>query len=497
MTKSPQSKSNQWDSSFAFLMAMIGSAVGLGNIWRFSHVVYTNGGGAFFIPYIIAILILGIPFLIMEYGLGYHFKDSLSNILKKIKPKFEVFGWFIMFIVFMVLLYYMIIIGWDFIYLILSFFKGWGMDPAVYFANNIIVGGDNLNNILEFVLPVSLITILLWVVVWFISHKDLNEGLSRVVKVLVPMLFIIMAIIVVYALTLPGQMIGLSELFTPNWSSLTNIDIWLAAFGQVVFSLSVGQAVAVTYASYLPEKSKLIDKVFIVAGANAGFEVFTAIGVFSILGFMSLNSGIPVSNIATSGSGLLFIVFPEIFNTMGIMSYIIGPLFFLCVLFAGITSALSLLEPISNGITQKFGYSRKKTLTLLCAIGLIASLIFTTGSGNYLLTIADEFLNEFGILLSVILQTIIISWYYGLRKLIPELNYKAKLKVGSKWIFILKIVLPIVLIFMWIMGIINLIATETGLTLMVELIITAIIIIVPVILTKLPSKTSENNQVDM
>ena len=130
-------------------------------------------------------------------------------------------------------------------------------------------------------------------------------------------------------------------------------------------------------------------------------------------------------------------------------------------------------------------------------IGLIASLIFTTGSGNYLLTIADEFLNEFGILLSVILQTIIISWYYGLRKLIPELNYKAKLKVGSKWIFILKIVLPIVLIFMWIMGIINLIATETGLTLMVELIITAIIIIVPVILTKLPSKTSENNQVDM
>lgn len=486
MTKSPQSKSNQWDSSFAFLMAMIGSAVGLGNIWRFSHVVYTNGGGAFFIPYIIAILILGIPFLIMEYGLGYHFKDSLSNILKKIKPKFEVFGWFIMFIVFMVLLYYMIIIGWDFIYLILSFFKGWGMDPAVYFANNIIVGGDNLNNILEFVLPVSLITILLWVVVWFISHKDLNEGLSRVVKVLVPMLFIIMAIIVVYALTLPGQMIGLSELFTPNWSSLTNIDIWLAAFGQVVFSLSVGQAVAVTYASYLPEKSKLIDKVFIVAGANAGFEVFTAIGVFSILGFMSLNSGIAVSDIATSGSGLLFIVFPEIFNIMGDVAYILGPLFFLCVLFAGLTSALSLMEPLLCSLSYKFGFTRKKSVTIICIIGVLISLIFTTGSGNYILTTTDTFVNEFGILLGVIIQTIIMAWCYGLDRFIPSLS-NSSINMGRKWKFFVKNILPFVLLIMWISGVIGIFVSNTPETQFIELILTIIFILVPIILTKLPA----------
>lgn len=488
MTKSPTSKSNQWDSSFAFLMAMIGSAVGLGNIWRFSHVVYTNGGGAFFIPYIIAILILGIPFLIMEYGLGYHFKEALSNILKKIRPHFEVIGWFIMFTVFMILIYYMIIIGWDFIYLILSFFKGWGTDPAGYFTNNIVVGGNDLSNIFNFILPVTIITTLLWIVIWFISHKDLNAGLSRVVKILVPLLFIIMAAIVIYALTLPGQMIGLSELFTPNWSSLTNIDIWLAAFAQVVFSLSVGQAVAVTYASYLPENEKLIDKVFIVAGANAGFEIFTAIGVFSILGFMSLNSGIAVSDIATSGSGLLFIVFPEIFNTMGSIAYFIGPAFFLCVLFAGITSALALLEPLSNAITQKFGWSRRKCVSILCIIGILGSLFYSTGSGNYLLTVSDSFLNEFGILLGVILQAVIVSWYFGLRKLLPELNYEAHFKVGSTWIFILKIVLPIVLVLMWIIGILNLITTETMTTLSIEIVISAIIIIVPIILTKLPKR---------
>ena len=121
---------NKWNSSFAFIMAMIGSAVGLGNIWRFSYVVYSNGGGSFFIPYFTAIIIMAIPLLILEYAIGYHFKDSISNILKKIKPKFEYIGWFILVCVFLILTYYMVIIAWDFIYLLLSFFKGWGVAPA-------------------------------------------------------------------------------------------------------------------------------------------------------------------------------------------------------------------------------------------------------------------------------------------------------------------------------------------------------------------------------
>ncbi len=491
MSGSNNYKDNHWDSSFSFLMAMIGAAVGLGNIWRFSYVLYSNGGGAFLIPYFFAIFIMGIPFLIMEYGLGYKFKDSLANILKKIKPKFEFIGWFTAFLVFLVLTYYVVIMGWDVIYLILSFFKGWGVDPNLFFNTNIVVGGNNLDNILTLVLPTFIVTLLIWVVIWFVSHKSLDKGISKVVKVLIPLLFIMMAIIVAYSFTLPGHMSGLSALFNPDWSALLDIQIWLAAFGQIIFSLSMGQAIAVTYASYLPKNTKLVDNVLIVVASNSGFELFTALGVFSILGFMSLTSGLPINEIATSGSGLLFVVFPEIFNVMGDIAYIIAPLFFLCVFFAGITSALAFLEPMSLTLSKKFGWSRFRSVTVLSVIGFLLSTIYTTGSGNYILVIADSYINQFGILLAVLLQALVVSWYYGLDKLLPVLNSHSTVKVGKRWMLVIKIILPLIIAFMWIVGVVDLISSEGFTDIMLQVIITILFIAIPLLLTVLPSKVDQ------
>ena len=135
------SERTQWDSRISFLFAMIGVAVGVGNIWRFSYVVYTNGGGSFFIPYIVAILILGIPFLIMEYGLGFSFKTSFTEIMKKINPKFEIIAWVLVLFTFIVTVYYMVILSWDLVYLFSSITFDWGADAANYFVNT--VGGSS------------------------------------------------------------------------------------------------------------------------------------------------------------------------------------------------------------------------------------------------------------------------------------------------------------------------------------------------------------------
>lgn len=491
-TQSEEPKKAEWSSSFSFLMAMIGAAVGLGNIWRFSYVLYTNGGGAFLIPYFFAIFIMGIPFLILEYGVGFKLKDSLSNILKKIKPQFEAIGWLTAFLVFLVLTYYVVIMAWDLIYLILSFFKGWGSNPDLFFNTNIIVGGNNLNGFFTPVIPTVIVTLAIWILIWYVSHKSLDKGISRVVEILIPLLFIMMGIIVFYSFTLPGCWTGLNALFTPDWSALLDIKIWLAAFAQIVFSLSMGQAIAVTYASYLPKESDLIDNVLIVVSSNSGFELFTALGVFSILGFMSVSSGIPIDQIATSGTGLLFVVFPGIFNTMGDIAYIIAPIFFLCVFFAGITSALAFLEPMSNALTKKFGFPRIRSVTLLCIIGAILSLVYTTTSGNYILTLADGFINQFGILLAVILQAVIFGWFYGVDQLVPILNKHSKVHVGKKWIITIKYILPILISFMWIMGMIDLLATETMTDIMIQLVIGLIFIVVPIVLSALPSKTENN-----
>ncbi len=478
------SEQAQWDSSLAFIFAMIGAAVGLGNIWRFSYVLYSNGGGSFFIPYFIAIAIMGVPFLILEYGVGFSFKESFSKIMRKIKPEFEIIAWILVLFVFIVTIYYMVILSWDLVYLLSSFTFNWGTDTAQYFVST-VGGSSNLSNASFLLIPTTIGVLILWVILWFISHRDVDKGIGKVSKILIPALFVIMGIIIVYALTLPGAGIGINTLLTPDWSMLGDVNIWLAAFAQIIFSLSMGQAIALTYASYLPENSKLIDNVLIVVASNSGFEICTAFGVFSILGYMSVTSGTPMVQLVTEGTGLVFVVFPMIFNIMGPVGRVLAPLLFLAILFAGITSALGFLEPMLNSTSVKLGWSRKKTATVLSVIGCAFSLILTTGISSYLVGIIDTFVNEFGILLLIGIQCIIFAWFYGVDKFIPALNETSTFKVGKTWTFIIKYLLPIVLIIMWVIGIIQLFSTAKHFEIMVDLVIIVGVMVFAVLLTKI------------
>ena len=463
---------------------MIGAAVGLGNIWRFSYVLYSNGGGSFFIPYFTAIAIMGIPFLILEYGVGFSFKESFSKILKDIKPEFEIIAWILVLFVFIVTIYYMVILSWDLVYLLSSFTFNWGTDTAAYFVNT-VGGSSNLSDASFLLVPTTVGVLILWVILWFISHKNVDQGIGKVSKILIPALFVIMAIIIVYALTLPGAGIGISTLLTPDWNMLLNIDIWLAAFAQIIFSLSMGQAIALTYASYLPENSKLIDNVLIVVCSNSLFEICTAFGVFSILGFMSFTNGTPMVELITEGTGLVFIVFPMIFNIMGPIGRILAPMLFLAILFAGITSALGFFEPMLSSTSDKLGWSRKKTATVLSIIGCTFSLIMTTGISSYLVGIIDSFVNQFGILLLIGIQCIIFAWFYGVEHFLPALNEHSTFKVGKTWTFVIKYLLPVVLIIMWVIGIVQLFTSAKSFEIIVDLIIIIAVLVSAFILTKI------------
>ena len=477
---------NQWNSQLSFLFAMIGAAVGLGNIWRFSYVVYSNGGGTFFIPYLVAIAILGIPFLILEYGIGFSFKDSFSNVLKRINPKLEFISWILLLLVFIVLIYYMVILSWDLAYLGSSFSFSWGNDVALYFVKN-VGGSSNLSNLGSFIIPTTIGAIIIWIIVWFVSHRNLNDGIGLVSRILIPALFIIMIGIVLYALTLPGANIGIQTLLQPDWSKLFDINIWLAAFSQILFSLSMGQAIALTYASYLPEGSRLNDNVLLVVLANSSFEVFTAFGIFSILGFMSFSTGTPMVQLVSEGTGLIFVVFPMIFNIMGFVGHILAPFLFLAILFAGITSAVAIFEPMVNSIEDKLNWSRKKTVTLLSVVGCIFSLLFTTGISSYLVGVVDGFVNEFGILLLIAIQCIIFTWIYDVDSLIPVINENSRFKVGALWKNIIKYVLPCFLMGMWLIGVYNLFSQVDSFEAIVYVVIMVLVLVFSGILTKINS----------
>jgi len=487
---------NEWGSNLSFLLAMIGSAVGLGNIWRYPYVLYSNGGGAFFIPYIVAILIMGIPFLILEYGVGYNFKSSFPKAVKSISKKWEYLGWFLPVAVFMILIYYSAILGWDGFYVIISAFKGWGADPNAYFTGSFLQANDTLGGLGTFVPFVAIAMLVGWVIMWVISHTDLEKGLGRVSKVLVPLLFAIMIFIVLFSLTLPGAGIGLAELYNPDWSLLLNFNIWMAAFGQMIFSLSLGMSIAFTYASYTKDDSDLVSNALWVTVANCGFENFAAIGVFSILGYMSLQSGVAVPDLVTQGTGLVFIVYPTVFNVLGDWASVIGPLFFFTVYLAGLTSILSTIEPLSFSIQNKFGWSRNKTMTILCVFGAAVSMIYATAMGSYILGIADTFVNQIAILIGVIFECIIFAWIFKAENIIPKLNAKSKsIKLGKWWLVVVKYVLPIFIAIVWVGGILEVISSESMLELAILAILTIILLGATFIFTKLPAKSGEWDEV--
>ena len=177
---------NEWGSNLSFILAMIGSAGGLGNIWRYPYVLYSNGGGAFYIPYIVAILLMGIPFLILEYGVGYNYKSSFAKAIRKINAKWEYIGWFLPVAVFMIMIYYSAILGWDGIYIILSLFKGWGADPNTYFTTTLLQSSSSMDGLFNFIPLIAVAMLVGWVIIWIISHRDLESGLGKVSKVLVP-----------------------------------------------------------------------------------------------------------------------------------------------------------------------------------------------------------------------------------------------------------------------------------------------------------------------
>ena len=483
-------KRSQWDSNLTFILAMIGSAVGLGNIWRFPNVLYSHGGGSFMIPYIVSSFLLGISFVLVEYAVGFKFKTSLSKILYNINSKLEPVAWIVLTIVFLITTYYICVVGWDLIYLVLSFTKAWGSNPDLYFSQNVLHASDSISGIFTIVPNVLVSIVIIWLAVWAIIRADLNEGIGKVSRILLPILCVIVVIFVVYSLTLPGASIGYSQIFSPNWSALADLDVWLAAFGQIVFSLSLGMAIALTYASYLPEGSKLVDNALLVAFSNSGFEVFNSIGIFSILGFMAMTSGIAFNDLVTEGTGLAFVVFPQALNMMQ-TGFVIGPLFFLCILFAGITSAIALLEGVCYSISEKFDFSRKKTAAIVCTAGFLISTIFATASGSFILGVFDAFLNNFALLFAVLLECIIFGWVYDFDVLMDTLNNNSRIKIGKSWKIIIKYILPVCIFGLWVQGILTTFEEEDPVSITIRVILLAVILILPFILSRLPAKNED------
>lgn len=448
-------KRDQWGSKMGFILAAVGSAVGLGNIWRYPYLLYSNGGGAFLIPYFFALFTAGIPLMILEFGLGHKFKGSTPLALARANKKWEWIGWWPSFNSFFILTYYSIILAWALNYLFLSLTQAWGNDPNAFFFSkflNLSEGPFQVNGI---VWPVFIAVAALWAANWFICYRGVSKGIEKLNKILLPTLIVIIIIIVIRGVTLPGAALGLNKLFTPDWSKVMDTKVWIAAYGQVFFSLSLGLGVMMTYSSYLPEKTDINNSAFMTALANSGFEFLAAIGVFGIIGYMATSQGVGVEEVATQSIGLAFVAFPKVFTVMGPLGNVFGILFFLCLVFAGMTSTVSMVEAFSAAVIDKTGISRKKIVTLTSLAGFLISILFATNAGLYFLDIVDNFINAYGITAIGFAEAFVIGWLFGPRIIREHTNPISYYPIGRWWDIMIKFVTPVVLCYMLVQNIIT------------------------------------------
>jgi len=443
---------DQWGTKIGFILAAMGSAIGLGNIWRFPYVVYENGGGAFLIPYFIAIATAALPILIAEYTLGHRYRNAAPYTFRAIHHRFEPLGWFQATISFFIATYYMVILGWCLSYLYYSFGSQWGDDTAGFFIGEYLAtsdGGEPTGfwDIGGLQLKVLLAVLIAWALVFTILIRGVTRGIELTAKVLMPTLIVMLVIIVIRAVTLEGAAEGLDVLFTPDFGALGDPAVWIAAYGQVFFSMSIAFGIMIAYASYLPRRTDLSNSAFIVGLSNAGFEFLAAIGVFAVLGFLAVAQSAEVTEVAgTGGVGLAFISFPAIINTLPAFNSLFGLLFFGTLFFAGITSAVSILECVIAPVREKFGLDRTPAVIIVCSIAALVSLLYVTRGGLFYLDTIDRFLNNFGLVISGLVEVVLIAWVARrLPALSEHINATSFIRVGTWWKVSLMYITPILL----------------------------------------------------
>ena len=445
-------KRNSFSGSIGFVLAAAGSAVGLGNIWRFPYLAAKDGGGLFLVVYLILALTFGFTLLVTEIAIGRKTKQGCLTAYGKINKKWSFLGPIATIVPFMILPYYCTIGGW-----VLKYFYVFITGQAASSAGNSYFT-DFLGNPTEMII-FNVIFLLATCVVVF---RGVNKGIESLSKVLMPILLFLIIGISIYSLTINANgrsgIDGFLYYVVPDVSGKSVGDIFtvvMDAMGQLFYSISVAMGIMVTYGSYFKDKDNMMRSVNqieifdTVVAFLAGVMIIPAVFVF--LGPEGM----------AGGPGLMFVAMPKIFSSMGIAGTIIGVVFFLMVLFAALTSSVSILEAIVSSLIDKTGTTRKKATVyegaIAMAIGILICLGFNIlgfikldlpgNEGAELLTIFDYLSNNILMPIVAILTCILIGWIAKPKTVIDEATKNGE-RFGRKYLYIgmVKVVAPVLLI---------------------------------------------------
>lgn len=431
-------------------MAAAGSAVGLGNIWRFPYVTGQNGGGAFVFIYVICVLLIGIPLIYNEIALGRLTGKSTYGAFKLTGSNrfFQIFGAILALMVsFFVLSYYGVIAGWTIGYIISEF-------------THFIEDFDVFRSTASLVIPFFGLFMILTVA---IVLGGVSGGIEKASKILMPILFVLVVGVMIRSLTLPGAVEGVKYYLTPDFSKITG-GVVLAALGQAFFSLSVGWGILITYGSYLPKNQDMVKSGMWIGMMDTGVALLAGLMIFPAVFAFGKNPA--------EGTALVFQVLPDIFNSMPAGGNIVGALFFMLLAIAALTSSISMLEVPASYLIDENKWNRKKSAW---TVGILAFLVgipsalsggasefFTNMSVPYFggvvktgfLDIMDGVFGELFIVIVAFMTCLYAGWFTDTNKLAEEIGHGSKAfakpiigsLTGQKlWVFFIKYVCPIVI----------------------------------------------------
>lgn len=434
-----------WSGKWAFILAAAASAVGLGNLWRFPYLAAKYGGGTFLIVYFVLVFTFGISLLLLEIALGRFTGQSAIGAFKAFGKKYAFIGVFASAIPFIITCYYCVIGGWVTKYAA-SYIAGMSAQlsgaPADFFTSFITSPVESFVWMYIFMAAVMLVVGL-----------GVKKGIEKSNLVMMPLLILLAIGIAIFTLTMPGALEGAAYYLVPDFSKLSP-ETFIAALGQMFFSMSLAMGIMITYGSYVDKKTSLTASAGRIAGFDMGVSLLAG---FTIVpgAFVALGSASAVAE--NSGPSLMFIVLPSVFEQMGGMGAIIGLLFFVLVLFAALTSAISLAETMVSIIMDGAHWTRRKAIiavtVFLFVMGTVVNLGYNglsflepLGAGTSILDLFDFLSNSVMMPIAALMTCIFVGWVIKPRDLETEIKRSSKFAAEKAWVAIIKYIAPVLIV---------------------------------------------------
>ena len=428
-----------WSGKWAFILAAAASAVGLGNMWRFPYLAAKYGGGTFLLTYLVLVFTFGVSLLLLETALGRKTGQSAIGAFKQFGKKYAFIGVLASTVPFIITPYYCIIGGWVTKY------------AAAYLINGpeaLADGGDFFTGFISSNTESFLWMLLFMAIVFIVVSLGVKGGIEKANLVMMPALIIMAVGIALYTLTMPGAVDGALYYLTPDFSKFSP-ELVIGALGQMFYSLSLAMGIMITYGSYLDKKSSLTQSVARIGGFDIGGLMIVPAA------FVAMGSGEAVA--ANSGPSLMFVILPTVFADMGGAATVVGFLFFLLVLFAALTSAISLTETCTSIVQDGAGWSRKKALCAVIGVVTVAgifvnlgynglSFIEPMGEGTTLLDFFDFISNSVIMPIVALLTCIFVGWIIKPKAIVDEVKISSEFKVEKAWTVIIKYVAPVLVV---------------------------------------------------